>query len=108
MIKNLKLEDIEKNKIIKDMQKTTRENNDLYGEVFTPFNLINHGPASSPCAANAGASRNDPNRGRGLQVSKSHCMGGFSHNLKMHNTCKDYQRVKELDKKIFFRKRLIT
>jgi hypothetical protein len=41
MIKNYKLEDIEKNEIINDMQKTTRENKDLYGEVFTPFNLIN-------------------------------------------------------------------
>jgi len=40
MIKNLKLEDIENNEIIKKNQKTTRENKDLFGEVFTPFNLI--------------------------------------------------------------------
>lgn len=41
MIKNLKLENIENNEIIKNTQKTTRENKDLFGEVVTPFNLVN-------------------------------------------------------------------
>ena len=41
MIKNLKLEDIENNEIIKKKSKKQREENkDLFGEVFTPFNLI--------------------------------------------------------------------
>ena len=40
MIKNLKFEDIQYNSIIKIKQKTTIENKELYGEVFTPLSLI--------------------------------------------------------------------
>jgi len=40
MIKNLKFEDIQYNPIIRINQKTTIENKELYGEVFTPFSLI--------------------------------------------------------------------
>jgi hypothetical protein len=41
MIKDYSLKDMENNEIIKNNQKTTRENKELFGEVFTPFNLIN-------------------------------------------------------------------
>ena len=40
MIKSLKFQDIQYNPIIKINQKTTIENKELYGEVFTPFSLI--------------------------------------------------------------------
>ena len=41
MIKNSKLEDIINNKTIKNNEIITKENKELYGEVFTPFSLIN-------------------------------------------------------------------